>query len=294
MAQVAPIADRRADIDRLRDAVKAAGCFDPERHDDHALLRFLRARRFDGPKAERMLLDCEAWRKEFGVEDVVQNFAFPEAAQVARVYPRFYHKTDRAGRPIYIERLSDFDVKRLFELTDQDRVVRRHVREYEKFLRYRLPACSARAGTHIEQGCTIIDLKGVPLAAFNQVRKVLQTLSAIAQNYYPETMGRMFIVNAPTLFTAVWAVIKGMLDENTVAKISVLGSAYQKQLLEAIDPSCLPASLGGACACPGGCECADIGPWNDGSVKGYPIAFWEEFSKRDGLAPAAPAPASAP
>jgi hypothetical protein len=88
----------------------------------------------------------------------------------------------------------------------------------------------------------------------------------------------MFIINAPTLFTAVWAIIKGMLDENTVAKISLLGSSYKKELLEVIDAQNLPVAYGGTCELP----FSDYGPWNDGSLKGYPIPFWEDFKKRDG------------
>ncbi|EGF81563.1 hypothetical protein BATDEDRAFT_4327, partial [Batrachochytrium dendrobatidis JAM81] len=231
--------------------------------DDALLLRFLRARKYDLQKTERMFLDCEQWRASYNVESVVQTFAYTESFQVNQVYPRFYHKTDRLGRPVYIERLHTLDVKRLFEVTNQDRVVMKHVREYEKLMRYRLPACSAKVGHPLEQGCSIIDLKGVPLSSFNQVRKVLQSLSAVAQNYYPETLGRMYIINAPTLFTTIWGIIKSMLDENTVAKISVIGSNYAKTLLEDIEPENLPKFLGGDCNCPGGCDNADVGPWND-------------------------------
>ena len=176
-----------------------------------------------------------------------------------------------------------------------------HIREFEKFTRYRLAACSAKAGKNIEQGLSILDLKGVPLSQFNSVRKVIQAISSIASNYYPETMGKMFIINSPTIFTAVWAVLKTMLDENTVAKISILGSNYQKQLLELVEEKNLPKFLGGACECSGGCERSDTGPWygainylpilttilyilqcrNDGTVPGFPQPFWEDFSLRD-------------
>lgn len=72
-----------------------------------------------------------------------------------------------------------------------------------------------------------------------------------------------------------------MLDERTSAKISVLGSDYQKELLALAPKESLPSFLGGTCDCPGGCENADIGPWNDGSTPGYPQPFWESFDARD-------------
>ena len=42
----------------------------------------------------------------------------------------------------------------------------------------------------------------------------------------------MFIVNAPMLFSGVWAIIKPWLDDKTKAKIKILGSGYKKTLLE--------------------------------------------------------------
>jgi hypothetical protein len=265
----------------LKAELSEAKKFEPESMPDALLLRFLKARRFDVSKALKMFLDYLAWRIEANVDETVKSYVFPEAKAVAALYPRFYHKTDRRGRPIYIEQLGFLNVNKLFGISTPERIIQAYVREYEKVLAYRFPACSTKAGHHIEQGCTILDLKGVPLTQFNQVRKIVQQVSSIAQNYYPETLGRMFIINAPLLFKGVWAMVKPMLDENTVAKISVLSSHYEKELLEDIDPQSLPAFYGGKCDCPGGCESSDVGPWNDGSVPGYPIAFWEDIKKRD-------------
>jgi len=40
----------------------------------------------------------------------------------------------------------------------------------------------------------------------------VQLASKVAQDNYPEILGRMFIVNAPMLFSAIWTVIKVFLD----------------------------------------------------------------------------------
>jgi len=55
----------------------------------------------------------------------------------------------------------------------------------------------------------------------------------------------MFIINAPMLFSGVWAIVKPWLDEKTKAKIKILGSGYKKTLLEYIDEENLPDFLGG-------------------------------------------------
>ena len=41
-----------------------------DRYDDQTLLRFLRARKFDIPKARLMWENNEKWRKEFGADDI--------------------------------------------------------------------------------------------------------------------------------------------------------------------------------------------------------------------------------
>lgn len=41
-----------------------------DRFDDQTLLRFLRARKFDLPKAQLMWEGNEKWRKEFGADDI--------------------------------------------------------------------------------------------------------------------------------------------------------------------------------------------------------------------------------
>ena len=262
------------------EAIKS-GKFNEKEHNDYMLHRFLKARKSDVGKAMTMFLDYIEWRKESCVDEITKNYCFQEAAKVAEFYPRFYHKTDKLGRPVYFEILGKMHVDKLFSITTPERLIKGYIREYEKLLNYRFVACGLKENKHIAQGCSILDLKGVPLSQFNQVRKVVQQVSAVAQNYYPETLGKMLIINAPFLFKGIWSIVKPMLDENTVAKISVLGSNYESELQELIDKENLPEKYGGTCKCHGGCETSDIGPWNDGSVPNYPNAFWEDMKKRD-------------
>ena len=48
---------------------------------------------------------------------------------------------------------------------------------------------------------------------------------------YPEIMGNLFVTNAPMVFSGIWAVCKGFLDEKTRKKIKIIGSDYKKTLL---------------------------------------------------------------
>ncbi|OSX60677.1 hypothetical protein POSPLADRAFT_1040688 [Postia placenta MAD-698-R-SB12] len=249
-------------LDTLRKQLQDEGHFVPERMHDAALLRFLRARKFDVEKAKAMVLSCEQWRKDFGVDDIMQNFDFKEKAEVDKYYPSYYHKMDKDGRPVYVERLGKLDIPKLYAITTQERQLKRLVYEYEKFLNERLPACSQAVGHPVETSCTILDLQGVSLSNFYRVKDYVMSAASIGQDRYPECMGKFYIINAPWAFSTVWTFIKPWLDEVTVSKIDIIGSSYKEKLLAQIPAENMPKDFGGKCECPGGCSLSDAGPWN--------------------------------
>ena len=51
-------------------------------------------------------------------------------------------------------------MKKMYEVTTEERMLKFHVQEYERCARYIMPACSIVAGRHIDQTFAIIDLKG--------------------------------------------------------------------------------------------------------------------------------------
>lgn len=75
-----------------------------------------------------------------------------------KVYPHNYHKTDKLGRPLYIERPGLIKIEELFQLSSEERLVKHFIQSYEMLLKLRFPACSAVANTRIEQGLNILDL----------------------------------------------------------------------------------------------------------------------------------------
>ncbi|KAF2459687.1 CRAL-TRIO domain-containing protein [Lineolata rhizophorae] len=271
--------EQDAQVFQLRTMLEQEGY--KERLDTLTLLRFLRARKFNvlqskqmyGPTTDPILteeqfprfVDCEKWRSEFGggVDDLVRDFDYKEKPQVFEYYPQYYHKTDKDGRPVYIEKLGKIDLTAMYKITTGERMLQNLVCEYEKVADPRLPACSRKMGHLLETCCTIMDLKGVGISRAGSVYGYIQQASAISQNYYPERLGKLYVINAPWGFAGVFSVVKRFLDPVTVNKIHVLGATYQQELLAQVPAENLPKEFGGECECEGGCELSDDGPWHD-------------------------------
>lgn len=96
-----------------------------------------------------------------------------------------------------------------------------------------------------------------------KVKALVNRASKISQDYYPEMLGKLYIVNAPYVFSAAWTIIKGWIDEKTRAKITVMSSGHEKELLKYVDEDQLMEYLGGKNK--DGLN-ENKGPWNDYEV----------------------------
>lgn len=162
------------------------------------------------------------------------------------------------------------------QITTDQRMLDNLAVEYEKCASSRLPACSKQSNHLVETFCTIMDVDGLAISSIPQAYEYVRMASQISQNYYPERLGKLYIINAPWTFTVPWTVMKGWLDPVTVKKINILGGKYQKELLSQIPAENLPKIYGGKCECPGGCEKSDAGPWRDPQWK---VDAWFEHQE---------------
>ena len=81
-----------------------------EDDDDYHLHRFLRANEYDVDKARAMYERMISWRADFGTDTLLSDFRVDAFEHIKKDYVHFYYKTDRLGRPVYIEQLGKLNM----------------------------------------------------------------------------------------------------------------------------------------------------------------------------------------
>lgn len=201
--------------------------------------------------------------RETRVQPVFQVTA---ADQELLQYPQWTGRRDRRGIPLYLFEIRHLDSKTVsaYEksaesdtyskaLTDGSTPAKllRLFALYENLTRFAQPMCThlpdrPHLETPITLSTNIVDVSGVSLRQFWNLKSHMQAASQLATAHYPETLDRIFIIGAPMFFSTVWAWIKRWFDPITVSKIFILGSHEVKSTLEAfVDPKNIPKQYGG-------------------------------------------------
>ncbi|KAK4495080.1 hypothetical protein PRZ48_013407 [Zasmidium cellare] len=243
------------------------GCYKPgdeskqPTHDDEALLRFLRARRFVPSDALAQFQATEEWRKEQGIEEWYDTIDIDEYEETRVLYTHWTGRRDRTGIPLYVFNIGGLDSKKLSESDTPTKAqqhgglspkLRRLFATYEHLTNFVFPLCSSApsrkyAETPISQTCNIVDISGVSIRQFWSLKKHLQDASTLATVHYPETLGKTFIVGAPSFFPTIWNWLKGWFDPITVSKIFILSDAQVKPTLEKfVESHDIPKRYGGS------------------------------------------------
>ncbi|RVE45760.1 hypothetical protein evm_009608 [Chilo suppressalis] len=215
---------------------------------DKTLLRFLRARDFNVEKAREMLSQSLLWRKKHQVDRILSEYETPDV--VKQYFPGGWHHHDKDGRPLYILRLGQMDVKGLLKSIGEDGLLKLTLHVCEEGLKL-LEAATRAGGAAVQTWSLLVDLDGLNMRHLWRpgVRALLRVIRLVEDNY-PETMGRVLIVRAPRVFPILWTIVSTFIDENTRSKFLFYGGKDYLQpggLLDYIPKDLIPDFLGGPC-----------------------------------------------
>ncbi|XP_059350802.1 SEC14-like protein 2 [Daphnia carinata] len=130
-------------------------------------------------------------------------------------------------------------------------------RDYLRYLTYMAESNCATmrknsllAGKPVTHQTFLIDMDGLSMRqmSFKPFREVGFEAIKISEANYPESLRRVFIINAPKAFTFVFSMVKPFLHQSTLDKMSVFGfdkNEWSTALLKEIDADQLPVHYGG-------------------------------------------------
>mmetsp|Transcript_8831 Transcript_8831/g.7891 ORF Transcript_8831/g.7891 Transcript_8831/m.7891 type:complete len:411 (+) Transcript_8831:60-1292(+) len=245
----------------------------PEVVGDRRLVRFLRGNQYDAHKAVDAYNKFLKFRKDNNVDQIRQEivynginnaFLFPHGKVILEVQPQIAITAkglDRKGQPI-IHETYNFNPKVFKEKISIQQYLTfltytlelrsliledlSEIREREYLEAHPLPSQRSNGYGVIVQVCNIRDLKGVGFAHIQaDGRAIVAAALKLGLPNYPDFLGIGIHVNVPWIFNTAWAFIKRLLDEDIIAKISIIGTEYREILLHHISLENIPELLGG-------------------------------------------------
>ena len=110
-----------------------------------------------------------------------------------------------------------------------------------------VPRCSFKEGK-IVKGFVVLDLQGIGMKQMGKetMKTIKKILSADSDNY-PDSLKKLFIINAPGFFTFIWRVIRPWLHPVVLAKIEMTQKGNVLSALEETGAAecCKSAAYGG-------------------------------------------------
>lgn len=183
---------------------------------ENAALRFLRARQFSVPDAAALLTKCV----ERKVSGRAQHFATVSADECVqcdiealnKFYPHSILGYDKFNRPILFEQSGKINPAAITTMTTYSSLVDYHWHTMEKNLNEMFDAAArdsaqsgGGSGGAVISTCAVLDLEGLGLVhCTGAALEHMKALIALDNVCYPETLGKMLVINAPWLAGTCW------------------------------------------------------------------------------------------
>jgi len=234
-------------------------------YDDVELLRFVRARK-TLDESEQLFEKSIAWRLEnhgrLGLRTVDGSFGAAHADFVSDpgAAPQWWSflqsqalqiliGADKNGLPITYVGIGPADFIGCEREVGLEAVTLFFIMLHDHFLDM---AWKRSAGTSavdaVHGGIFIVDLKGLGFRHYRELA-VLKKLGEISNSIMPERTRKHFVINAPSIFSSLFAMVKPAIHPRTQAKINIIGARGSlAPLFEEVGVENVPDFLGGTYA----------------------------------------------
>eukprot|EP00475_Leptophrys_vorax_P016287 TRINITY_DN22755_c0_g1_i1.p1 TRINITY_DN22755_c0_g1~~TRINITY_DN22755_c0_g1_i1.p1 ORF type:complete len:384 (-),score=99.18 TRINITY_DN22755_c0_g1_i1:81-1232(-) len=228
-----------------------------DREKDKAIYyRFLKAFEFDMKQADDYMSAAVKWKEEHNFWQMMENCKnmttkdFPHADTIRRFsYEREDYCFDLSGNPVSFTRVALLD-----PVSYMGNITTEMLEEYTLHLfavKIGMFSRLTQEKGFIVRGIRVWDMEGLSVGHFSsEMLRYLKGVVTPAQANFPEHMYKSFIINAPSMFSMAWALIKPFVPERSLKKITIMGSDYKDTLLKYIAEDQLPVQYGGTNAAP--------------------------------------------
>ncbi|KAL6265077.1 hypothetical protein P5V15_005168 [Pogonomyrmex californicus] len=222
-------------------------------HDDHFLLRWLRARKWDPIAAEKMLRDSMEWRKQWDADNLC-NWDIPEG--IKNYLPYGLSGFDKDGAPVIIVPFAGLDMYGALHVITQKEFVKIMIKILDGYLKLAREQ-TKKHGQVANQLSVIFDLEGFNLKQYlwKPAGELVIMFIQMYEANYPEILKICFLINAPRVFAFAFSIVKKFMDDYTLSKIQIYKAdpaKWQAALLKVIPKDQLPAYYGGTLKDPDG------------------------------------------
>lgn len=209
---------------------------------DTVLLKFLRARDFKVKDAFTMLKNTILWRKEFGIDGLVEEDLGGIEQDLEKVV--FMSGFDKEGHPVCYNVYGEFQNKDLYQkaFSDEDKFLRWRIQFLEKSILQKLDFTPGAVCTIVQ----INDLKNSPGPLKKELRQATNQALSILQDNYPEFVAKQVFINVPWWYLAFNRMISPFLTQRTKSKFVFAGpSKSAETLFKYVAPEQVPVQYGG-------------------------------------------------
>ncbi|CAH1101405.1 unnamed protein product [Psylliodes chrysocephalus] len=217
-------------------------------HDDHYLLRWLRARNWNPEAAEKMLRESYMFRKQWEIDSNLLTWDPPEILKL--YHPSGTSGCDKDGAPVLIIPFQGFDPIGFLNSTPKLDLIKMAGKILETNLKM-------AAETGENQLVVIFDMEGFDIKQYasRPAAEIAISLIQLYEANYPEILKQCLIINAPRVFSIAFNVVKRFMHGYTLSKIQIFKNEPKKWkpvLLSNISPDNLPEHYGGTLRDPDG------------------------------------------
>ncbi len=199
---------------------------------------------YDMKEARRRWDLTVAWRKEENIDGILhEELIHDHFEKIKELYPHWLCGKGLQGHMVYYEKPGKVNMK---ELLNAGLTV-------EKMIRYYTFICEVvwrKMDLREDEGqlISVFDCEGIRFRdIWSEATKFMKGASSVVQSHYVERCARIYVVNIPSWFAKVWALVKPLLQRRTLDKVKIIKHINKlcEEMQNDVNPKFIPQEYGG-------------------------------------------------